>query len=189
MRCLVTGGAGFIGSHLVDKLLELRHEVVVIDDLSTGRIENLSDAMKKYGKSNQLKFVEADVTRQRHIKDIVKRYGWPHFRKTEQIICSRYADAKNLVIATGGGVILDPKNMKALKKNGANVFIFADPNEIVRRITKKSGTRPSLTGKKPHDEIFDVWKERRDLYLKYADYVWDNTSGKTLRSHISEFIS
>lgn len=41
-RCLVTGGAGFIGSHLTERLLELGHEVVVLDNLSTGRQSNLS---------------------------------------------------------------------------------------------------------------------------------------------------
>lgn len=41
-RCLVTGGAGFIGSHLTERLLELGHDVVVLDNLSTGRQENLS---------------------------------------------------------------------------------------------------------------------------------------------------
>jgi len=40
-RCLVTGGAGFIGSHLSERLLELGHEVVVLDDLSTGSAENI----------------------------------------------------------------------------------------------------------------------------------------------------
>lgn len=42
MRILITGGAGFIGSHLADKLLELNHEVFVMDDLSSGDLDNLS---------------------------------------------------------------------------------------------------------------------------------------------------
>jgi UDP-glucose 4-epimerase len=41
MRALITGGAGFIGSHLAEALLHAGHEVVVLDDLSTGRLENL----------------------------------------------------------------------------------------------------------------------------------------------------
>jgi UDP-glucose 4-epimerase len=46
MRILITGGAGFIGSHLADKLLELGHSVKVLDNLSTGRIENLSSVLE-----------------------------------------------------------------------------------------------------------------------------------------------
>ena len=41
MRALVTGGAGFIGSHLVDRLLVDENDVVVLDNFSTGRPENL----------------------------------------------------------------------------------------------------------------------------------------------------
>jgi UDP-glucose 4-epimerase len=47
MEALVTGGAGFIGSHLVDALLDRGDHVVVLDDLSTGRRENLDDAVAK----------------------------------------------------------------------------------------------------------------------------------------------
>ena len=42
MRALITGGAGFIGSHLADRLIELGHTVQVLDNLSTGSIENIS---------------------------------------------------------------------------------------------------------------------------------------------------
>ena len=48
---LVTGGAGFIGSHLVDRLLSLGHRVVVVDDLSTGRLRNLNKGATFYHSS------------------------------------------------------------------------------------------------------------------------------------------
>ena len=41
MRALITGGAGFIGSHLAELLLKQGHHVAVLDDLSTGRLENI----------------------------------------------------------------------------------------------------------------------------------------------------
>jgi|tagenome__1003787_1003787.scaffolds.fasta_scaffold20957991_3 UDP-glucose 4-epimerase len=57
MRALVTGGAGFIGSNLVDALLDRGDEVTVVDNLSTGRIDNL-DAARRRG----IAFHEADIT-------------------------------------------------------------------------------------------------------------------------------
>ncbi len=53
MKVLVTGGAGFIGSHVVDRYIELGHQVAVVDNLFTGRRENLNPAAR---------FYEVDIT-------------------------------------------------------------------------------------------------------------------------------
>jgi UDP-glucose 4-epimerase len=58
MRVLVTGGAGFIGSHLSEQLLERGHEVTALDDLSTGRVENL----RTFERHPRFRFVEGNVT-------------------------------------------------------------------------------------------------------------------------------
>ena len=57
MKALVTGGAGFIGSHLVDELVRQKYKVIVIDNLSTGDIKNL-----KFVKS-KIKFVKCDLSK------------------------------------------------------------------------------------------------------------------------------
>lgn len=48
MKILVTGGAGFIASHIVDKLIDKQHEVIIIDNLSTGKTENINPKAKFY---------------------------------------------------------------------------------------------------------------------------------------------
>ena len=58
MRCLITGGAGFLGSHLTDRLLEAGHEVIVFDNLITGREDNLAHRFGHPG----FRFVKQDVT-------------------------------------------------------------------------------------------------------------------------------
>ena len=55
MKILVTGGAGFIGSHLIELLLKKRHQVVCVDDLSTGYISNLDSVIDK------IEFYEAKI--------------------------------------------------------------------------------------------------------------------------------
>ena len=68
MRALVTGGAGFIGSNLVDGLVARDHEVTVLDDLSTGKRENLHPAM-----AAGAELIEADVRDPSAVGDVVDR--------------------------------------------------------------------------------------------------------------------
>lgn len=57
MRALVTGGAGFIGSHLVDRLVDIGHDVIVLDNFSTGRTKNLSRSLRH----QNLKVMTGDI--------------------------------------------------------------------------------------------------------------------------------
>jgi UDP-glucose 4-epimerase len=69
LKYLVTGGAGFIGSHLVDVLRKSGHEVVVLDDLSTGRLENLDDALN----SGLVEFIEGSVCDEAVVVDCMQQ--------------------------------------------------------------------------------------------------------------------
>ena len=56
MKIFVTGGAGFIGSHLVDRLVAQKHEVIVFDNLSSGKLEFIQRHMD----SGKIRFVKGD---------------------------------------------------------------------------------------------------------------------------------
>ncbi|MDD3887281.1 MAG: NAD-dependent epimerase/dehydratase family protein [Patescibacteria group bacterium] len=64
MKILVTGGAGFIGSHIVDKLIEDTNEVIIIDNLSTGKKENLN---------SKAKFYQADIKNYEEIEKVFEQ--------------------------------------------------------------------------------------------------------------------
>ncbi len=72
MRSLVTGGAGFIGSHLVDRLLEDGHEVIVVDNLSTGRLENLANLEGM----PQLSLYQVDIADRETVQPYVDGVDW-----------------------------------------------------------------------------------------------------------------
>ncbi|MBU4473041.1 MAG: GDP-mannose 4,6-dehydratase [Candidatus Omnitrophica bacterium] len=69
MRVLITGGAGFIGSHLADELIKARDEVTVLDDLSTGRFENIEhlDGNKSFN------FVEGTILNEGLVDKLVEK--------------------------------------------------------------------------------------------------------------------
>ena len=60
-KVLITGGCGFIGSHLAEKLIRLRYKVIILDNLSTGRLENIKEF------KNKISFFKADISKLKQI--------------------------------------------------------------------------------------------------------------------------
>ena len=72
MKALITGGAGFIGSHLSDKLINLGYEVIIIDNLSNGRLNNIEHLLD----NKNFKFYELDIINLEDIRPIFKDVDW-----------------------------------------------------------------------------------------------------------------
>jgi shikimate kinase len=115
------------------------------------------------------------------IEAIISRDGWNHFREIEKSLIEKVSRRNNLIIATGGGVVIDENNVKNLKKNAWIVWLNGESEVLRERMDKeqRSGKiRPSLTGEDPLEEIKQVMDVRIPLYEKAANLVV-NTSTVT----------
>ena len=138
-RCLVTGGAGFIGSHLTERLLELGHEVTVLDDLSTGREDNLRGVREH----PRLRFRHGSISDALLLGDVLPGH--------ESIY--------HLAAAVGVKLVADDP----VRTIETNIY----PTEVLLRLAVQGGQRFFLAstsevfGKNPKES----WTEEDDLHL------------------------
>ncbi len=106
------------------------------------------------------------------IARIVAEQGWPRFRELERRALTAAADGGDRVVATGGGIVADERNVTVMKRSGQVVWLTAEVRTIERRLAADAGTadgRPSLTGRDAAEEIRAVLAERMPLYAAAAD--------------------
>lgn len=130
-----------------------------------------------------LPFMDTDEliekTMKRSVADIVKSMGWEYFRKIESQILQGLLKTDDLVIATGGGIVLDEKNILAMKEAGTVVWLTAKTDTILYRMSndsKTSGLRPALTDQALEDEVKETLAERAPLYKKAAHMEIDTSN-------------
>jgi len=116
---------------------------------------------------------------------LVERYGWGPFREMEASILGEAVLRENIVLDTGGGIVLREDNCDLLKRCGFVVWLTAPPNVIRERIGG-STHRPSLTGESSTlDEVEEVLGERNPLYREVSDFTID-TSGMEISRVVEE---
>lgn len=90
--------------------------------------------------------------------------GEPHFRRLEHDLAVELSRENNLVIACGGGIVLNPANIDAFSQTGLVICLHADPDEILERVAKQSH-RPLLEGDTDKAQaIRDLLAKRQSLY-------------------------
>lgn len=123
-------------------------------------------------------FIDTDVViRQRAGKSINKIFredGEDAFRTLEREVIAELADAKEKVIATGGGAVMDADNRRLLKAMGQVVYLKASPRELYLRM-KNDKSRPLLQVENPQKELDRILGERKAVY-EQADIVIDTES-------------
>lgn len=115
MKALVTGGAGFIGSHIVDRLLNDGHEVIVLDDFSTGHRNNLPN-------NKSLSIIEGDISNYDTVKQCMLGVDWVFHKAAVASVPKTVNDPIGSSHINYQGTL---HLLEAAKENNVKRFVFA----------------------------------------------------------------
>ncbi|WP_105618138.1 shikimate kinase [Vallitalea okinawensis] len=115
---------------------------------------------------------------QKTIPYIFMNLGEEYFRAEEVKTIKELSEKKNVVIATGGGVITDQRNIQALRSNGVLIYLRADCDHIYNNV-KDDHNRPLLQTDQPYETMKALLNSRHQAYEKASDIQVD-VSGKSI---------
>ncbi len=110
--------------------------------------------------------------------------GEEGFRRREKDIISELSKKSNIVLATGGGAVLNKENRQALKNSGTVVYLCAGIDDLLER-TAKDKNRPLLQTADPRKKLQAILTEREPIYRKLADIILE-TNKMTVHAAVKE---
>ena len=124
------------------------------------------------------KFVDLDLLIEeregRKIEEIFAKDGEKYFRDIEHKVLSEIARQSDLIVSTGGGIVILPENREIIKSTGITIYLTADDKTIYKRI-KNDKNRPPLTSKPPLEEVHHLLSIRKPFYEELADITIDTS--------------
>lgn len=158
----------------------MKQNIVLIGFMGSGKSSLAKILSQKLG--NKVISTDALIEKRegKKIAEIFKQAGEPHFRTIEHQVVLEAASHQDAVIDCGGGVVLDPQNVEALKKFGVLVYLSCQPQEILRRVQMQP-KRPLLDVADPLAKIEELLKQRQPHYAQ-ADFTIDTTDGDLERA-------
>ena len=112
--------------------------------------------------------------------------GEAGFRKREQAIIEELTRIPEIILATGGGAILDPENRHHLSSRGRVIYLHASVNQQLKR-TRRDRNRPLLQTADPRAKLEELMAIRDPLYREIADVIIE-TDGKRVRDVVRQII-
>ena len=155
---------------------EMKRNVVLIGFMGSGKSSIGRELASRMGCA----FVDIDHKIEENvgmrIPEIFEKYGEEHFRACEREAVREVANSRGMVIATGGGTVKDPENVKLLRQKGVIICLTANVDTILARTSRK-GKRPLLDAADKDERrgiIERLMEERKGLYSQ-ADYQVDTS--------------
>lgn len=160
--------------------------LVLIGFMGSGK----TSVAKELSKLTGMKAVDTDAMIEKKsgkkIKTIFAQKGEAYFRILESKAAIKAAGMKNTVIATGGGIIKNPDNIKALKKTGTVIFLKNSFSVAEARLKNKKD-RP-LFSRDNMKQAKRLFRERLPVYAGSAD-ITVNTDKKSIKEAVEEIVS
>lgn len=132
---------------------------------------------KLLAKTLNRKFLDLDdliiAQEKKPIAKIFEEKGEVYFRKVEKEVVKEISAQKNLIVACGGGVVIDKDNLESLKNSGMVICLTSTPEIILER-TREFNHRPLLNVDNPIEKIKELLIKRESFYNQ-AHYILDTT--------------
>ena len=163
------------------------HNLFLVGLMGAGK----STIGRHLAKSLGMEFVDSDHEIERRtgasIPLIFDVEGEAGFRQREKKVIDELTQRDGIVLATGGGAVLDPENRACLRERGKVIYLYATIEQLLAR-TAKDRNRPLLQTADPRARLQELLLARDILYREVADLVVD-TGGRTARSTEREILA